>query len=670
MADTSLLSRIPLRISVPLMLVTPVLLVAVVLTLIAYVQGSATARELTRGNLDQIHKRIEAHVDGLLDTPATPVAMNKALIEQGRLPIDDLPAWRDTIISQFHAQPILSSIVFGSADGRATWVCRYEGDDLHTYYAVNPPGDNTQLAEYRINAKAESSTQPTNTFPYDPRIRPWYKAPTEAGKATWCEPFVFVGGADAESVTLGISYAEPLFDSQGKQLGVVDADLSLNDISHYLARLKIGEWGQVYITDCDGLIIGSSMGAKLADDSGERISATKSEHAWVRVSADYIGHAFKSLHSIQSRYEKTIDIEGHRFLLVCSPYEHPTGISWMIVTLVPESDFLAGVQAARQRGLIIAVVASLLTLLLGIAAAMWMVRPMMQLNQHVRRIGEGDLDQEIHLNQSPELIKLSNEINEMTAGLRDRMRMRHSLAVAMDVQQALLPDGSPKVKGVDIAGHSTYCDETGGDYYDFLDITGLEESSVCVALGDVMGHGVAAAMLMATARGILRSHSSEPRSLADLLCHLNELLVPDTGGKRFMTMLLATLDAKNRVLRWASAGHEPPFYYDPQSGVYHELDGSGLPLGIMQEEVYEEYTFDDVREGQVFFMATDGVWEMQNPDGEQFGKQRVRELIESHHTESAEQISRHIRDALIAFRGDDSRDDDVTFVILRVMSVG
>ena len=297
---------------------------------------------------------------------------------------------------------------------------------------------------------------------------------------------------------------------------------------------------------------------------------------------------------------------------------------------------------------------------------MLVIRPMLRLTEHVRQIGAGDLDREIHLEESPELVRLSNEINEMTVGLRDRMRMRHSLALAMDVQQALLPSSSPQVKGLDISGHSTYCDETGGDYYDFLGITDLGEQSVCVALGDVMGHGVAAAMLMATARGILRSHSQEPRSLADLLNHMNKLLVPDTEGERFMTMLLMTLDAEQHVLRWASAGHDPPFLLDPQAGTYQELDGSGLPLGLVEEEQYEVYECTEIRSGQVLFAATDGVWEMHNPQDEQFGKQRVRDLLKQYHDQPAEVISQAIRDALHVFRGDGTPDDDVTFVIVIV----
>ena len=105
----------------------------------------------------------------------------------------------------------------------------------------------------------------------------------------------------------------------------------------------------------------------------------------------------------------------------------------------------------------------------------------------------------------------------MTLGLQDRLRMRESLSLAMEVQRNLLPSDAPVISGLDIAGHSTYCDETGGDYYDFLDVSGADKDTAVVALGDVMGHGVAAAMLMATARGILRSRCSVAGSLADCL---------------------------------------------------------------------------------------------------------------------------------------------------------
>jgi sigma-B regulation protein RsbU (phosphoserine phosphatase) len=261
---------------------------------------------------------------------------------------------------------------------------------------------------------------------------------------------------------------------------------------------------------------------------------------------------------------------------------------------------------------------------------------------------------------------LSQEINAMVGGLQDRVRLRQSLAVAMEVQQNLLPRQTPEIAGLDIAGHSTYCDETGGDYYDYLDITGLNEHAVAVVIGDVMGHGVAAAMMMANARGILRSHAQQADTLGGLLIHLNELLVPDTGGRRFMTMLLMIVDAERRALRWASAGHDPPFIYDPREDKFLELEGGGLPLGIAPGEQYSEEPAVNIRDGWLIVTATDGVWEARNAAGEMFGRDRMCDCVRRHASLDARSISDHILKDLGDFIGELSHDDDVTFVVIRV----
>jgi sigma-B regulation protein RsbU (phosphoserine phosphatase) len=254
----------------------------------------------------------------------------------------------------------------------------------------------------------------------------------------------------------------------------------------------------------------------------------------------------------------------------------------------------------------------------------------------------------------------------MTAGLRDRLRLRHSLALAMEVQQSLLPSSTPDIDGLDIAGHSSYCDETGGDYYDFLDITGLSDTTAAVAVGDVVGHGVAAAMLMATARGILRCRCLEPGSLADLLNNMNALLVQDTGGERYMTMLLMRIDAIRGKLRWATAGHEPPFIFDRTANSFIELKGSGYPLGLMAGVAYDEYTFDSVQSGQIYLVSTDGIWETINPDGEMFGTERLRELIRRYAQLTAVEITQKISRDLELFRGTSKQMDDIAFVVVKV----
>ena len=263
---------------------------------------------------------------------------------------------------------------------------------------------------------------------------------------------------------------------------------------------------------------------------------------------------FDSAGQVDHDYEEIIEIDGVRGSLRASAFKNDSGLSWVIVTVVPETDFMAEVTAGRRQGAWFTAAATLVTLGLGGLLAMLVVRPIVRLFQHVRPLGQGELDREMDLPYARELVDLSDDINQMTAGLRDRLELRRSLAMAMEVQQSLLPTEKPKINGLDIVGHSTYCDETGGDYYDYLEIAELSKCSASLVVGDVMGHGIAAAMLMATARGILRSRSYEVGSLGELLGHLNDLLVEVTGGSRFMTMVLMTIDGKNGNLRLSSAG--------------------------------------------------------------------------------------------------------------------
>ena len=183
----------------------------------------------------------------------------------------------------------------------------------------------------------------------------------------------------------------------------------------------------------------------------------------------------------------------------------------------------------------------------------------------------------------------------------------------------------------------------------------------------MVGHGVAAAMLMATARGILRSRCRTPGTLADLLTHLNSLLVEDTGGDRFMTMLLLTVDAKRKEMCWATAGHDTPIVYDPATDQFSEFNGNGVSLGLVTGAVYEEHLFTDVQTGQVIMALTDGLWEAFNKDGEMFGKDRVRNLIRRFANLSAVEISERITAELSHFLDQKSPDDDLTFVIVKVL---
>lgn len=134
-----------------------------------------------------------------------------------------------------------------------------------------------------------------------------------------------------------------------------------------------------------------------------------------------------------------------------------------------------------------------------------------------------------------------------------------------------------------------------------------------------------------------------------------------------MTMLLMTIDAVNGRLRWATAGHEPPFVYEQDPDRFIELEGSGYPLGLMPGITYDEYSFASVKRGQVYVASTDGIWETVDPKGEMFGMDRFRELIRRYAHLSAAQISKRISIDLEDFLGGSKQSDDIAFVVIKVL---
>jgi sigma-B regulation protein RsbU (phosphoserine phosphatase) len=404
-------------------------------------------------------------------------------------------------------------------------------------------------------------------------------------------------------------------------------------------------------------------------DGTSRLPASEAPDARIAQAAKQLPRAFGALDAIDGIRVERVAIDGQPTEMVVSSFRNRRNLDWLIVTLVPDADFLADVQRSRNRSMLIGSAAVLVALGLGTLIAMWLLRPILAVVAHARRVGGGELDARIDRHDNREISQLSGALNDMADGLQDRMRLRHALNLAMEVQQSLLPARTPRVKGLDVAARSKYCDETGGDYYDYLNLEGIGPHAMSVAMGDVMGHGIAAAMLMATARGVLRSRAREQGSLGHLLTHLNEHIVADTRGDRFMTMFLAVIDVSTMTMRWASAGHDQPLIFDPAgAAVLAEIDDSagGLPLGVSDGEQYTEQTYAPLRPGQVLLVGTDGLWEATNAADEQFGKQRVADALAATAHQSAAEIESAIYQRLQSFCQGCAMKDDVTYVVIKV----
>ena len=278
---------------------------------------------------------------------------------------------------------------------------------------------------------------------------------------------------------------------------------------------------------------------------------------------------------------------------------------------------------------------------------------------------------EAHKDRSQALMRTINrEINEARLEIqRKNELLRQALALAEEVQRNLLPQAAPGLPGFDIAGTSLYSDETGGDYFDFIHTTDEREGRFGVIIGDVTGHGIAAALLMTTARAFLRMRSFQPGSLAAVIDDVNRLLCADLADSgRFMTLFYLAIDIEKKRLHWVRAGHDPIILYDAETGLANDIpDKGGPPLGIVTEARYAENSADGFKPGQVALLATDGLWESRNAAGEMFGKDRVRELLRAHNDKTAAELVDAVLAGLREFLGDLQPEDDVTLVAIKVL---
>ena len=294
-------------------------------------------------------------------------------------------------------------------------------------------------------------------------------------------------------------------------------------------------------------------------------------------------------------------------------------------------------------------------------------RPFKAIIRTLSRVREGHFDDRIQVTSNDELGYTGDVVNQMTEGLKEREHMRLAMMLAREVQQNLLPHNDPRIDGLDIAGTSIYCDETGGDYYDYIryETGSAEGMPLAVVVGDVSGHGVSAALLMATARALLRQRLSLPGDLAEILNDVNCQLAQDIGASgQFMTLMGLAVNPVAGEVVWVRAGHDPAILFDPRAQHFEPLAGPGMALGV---DASFRYALQRRRmaEGCIILLGTDGIWETRNARGEMFGKERVLALLKKHAQEAAGTIRDRLVDTLQAFRGNSDLEDDVTMVVIK-----
>lgn len=237
------------------------------------------------------------------------------------------------------------------------------------------------------------------------------------------------------------------------------------------------------------------------------------------------------------------------------------------------------------------------------------------------------------------------------------------LRAAQKIQQALLPAGPPSLGGLDIAGFSHPAESTGGDLYDYLGMLG---GALGLMIGDVSGHGVPSAILMASTQAFLRCLAQTCATVAELMTRVNRFVYEETRAEHFVTLLLARYNPGNRQLVFANAGHPSGLVLDARGELRAELLSSAVPLGILEHVDYPVREPLQLAPGDLVVLLTDGILEAESPSEEAFGIERVLEVVRRERSRSSREILESLHRALREHLENREPADDLTAVIVKV----
>ena len=649
----------------PLLLLTLVLAVALLLGGLAVTGTKQATDDLLLKLTDQTTERMRLAVLDNLESPKRLAAMNARLIETGRLEAQDVKSFIPEFMAQMSSFEGIGSILISNGSLDTMWIeWASPGQAKVALYLTEE--DTGLCTEWNIDESGNIVGQPLGSYSYYPPDRPWYKTVVSVeSENSWVPLYAWASTSDDHQI--GTEAVEVLKDSEGEIEAIIGVGFSVKELSEYLSGIELTPNARIFVTNAAGMLVASGSPDVPVSKDGELIKAVSSDSALVS--------------SVSQRLDTPdfIDDDGYAHSMVVGPGgENQYVVSeslgrddmpdWTLVMIVPESDLLSGVTAVRTKMILFGLIVVLIAGIAGLFLAKSIARPIVSFRQSAGEVSAGDLDATFHGQGGLEFMQLAQDLDSMRNDLKDRLEIRNSLAVAMEVQQNLLPANVPDNPNLDIAAFSTYCDETGGDYYDFPDFGAVEEAddgSLLLAIGDVTGHGIAAALIMATARASIRTRLRHEGSLGMILCDVNEVLEADIPGGRFMTLLALVISPDGSSFKWAGAGHDPPLIYDSVADNFREPEGGDVPLGIIPDATFDEHHSEFGPPGSILLVGTDGIWETAAPNGDMFGKDRLRELMHTHRLKTSQQIGAEIISALDAFRGSDRPLDDVTLVVIK-----
>jgi len=344
----------------------------------------------------------------------------------------------------------------------------------------------------------------------------------------------------------------------------------------------------------------------------------------------------------------------------------PSALSHRLLSSVGELGPL--LEIALVAAAVVFLIIEIVALVTGVVLTRTITRAVGDLYQATLSVRRGDLSHRVRVHKRDQLGALGESFNEMTASVAElieeqkrRQRLENEISIAREVQAQLFPQTLPSLPGLQLAAVCRPARVVSGDYYDFIR---LGPSRVAIALADISGKGIFAALLMASLQAVLRSTASiNGQGTAALVARLNEHLLRNTSDDRYATFFYSVYDAEARTLTYTNAGHLAPFFLS--GGSLLQLDDGGTVVGLIEESKYTQRTIQ-VQPGSLLVTFSDGLTEPENVYGEEFGIARLREEVLRQATVPPAKLAESLIAAADQWAGAQDQADDITVVIARM----
>jgi PAS domain S-box-containing protein len=430
---TSLVSVKSFKVPLRLVFLVPLVLqisAAVGLTgWLSFRNGQKAVNDLAVNLSLEITGRTQEHFQSFADVSHLFLEMNAAAIRAGNINLEDFPNLERYFWYQTQISDRMTTIYYGSENGNFLLLKR---EKIPLLYIQDESTDFVRKI-YRLDDRG-NRVELVKTDNYDPRSRPWYKAAAKAGKSTWSSIYQFTA-----MPVLGITPAVPIYNKTGNIQGVLAIDLTLEQISDFIRSLKIGKSGQAFIIERNGEMVASStteLPFVNTNDGQKRLKATSSNNLLIRSAAESLKKTFGDLDLIKEPTHIIFNVGSQRQFLTVSPVSDGRGLDWLIVVVIPEADFMEGINANNRTTFLLCLAALIVAIWLSIITSRWVTNPIRRLSEATRAIADGKLDQEVEVQSAKELGILAESFNLMAKKLRSSFAILE--ATNSDLEQRVI----------------------------------------------------------------------------------------------------------------------------------------------------------------------------------------------------------------------------------------